>query len=871
MCDESRAEAAEALDALGAGELRIGATALAGLDEPAQKNTVYARLLVTFGTSCPPGRTPGQAPKARKPEGECGLTEVRRDAARALAEGLGDAVGDPLLILDPTGALLFANGAGLSAFGYAAEEIEGLLAANLVPGLPSGPSGEDRVVLDARRRDASTFPAEVTIRTTGVDDHQLSVAIVRDLTEQLRVEGELRRTTERLAQAQRLARLGSWEWDIPTNTVTWSDELFRIYGLDPGSIVPSYEGFLERVHSDDRASVDARNRKAFADQQPFNDIKRCLRTDGSVFLMRTQGEVIADEQGATLRMLGVCEDVTAEKRAERATAELAALVECSADAIITRTPEGTITRWNPGATDLYGWQPDEMIGRPITALIPDELLPEYEEKVARLARGEAVEHFETRRLRKDGLSIDVSLALTAVRDADGRLLTISAIGRDITEGKRLEAELQRLADHDPLTGLINRRRFVEELSEAAAVAPGNGGAGAVLMLDLDNFKWVNDAFGHRAGDELLRSVGALLGRQLGDGEVLARLGGDEFALLLPHAGASNAALMAIRLLESLRGHVLPIDGRPIGVTASIGIASFGHEGVSGEELLADADRAMYLAKDGGRDRAIPVAATDRKLRAETRLGWEYRIREALERDLFTLHCQPIMDLRTDEISQYELLLRMVGPDGEPIAPGAFLGVAERLGLIHAIDRWVVAEALRMLAERPDLRFEVNLSALSLDDHQLLDVIRDGLIRAGVDAGQLIFEVTETSAIGSTDVAPRFARALHELGCGFAIDDFGTGFGSFHYLKHLPAEYLKIDGDFVREPRTATDELVIESIVHIASGLDKETIGEFVEDAETLAMLREVGVDFAQGYHVGEPVPAAEVLERAPVCEALRKA
>ena len=311
--------------------------------------------------------------------------------------------------------------------------------------------------------------------------------------------------------------------------------------------------------------------------------------------------------------------------------------------------------------------------------------------------------------------------------------------------------------------------------------------------------------------------------------------------------------------------MLPIDGRPIGVTASIGVAPFGGDGHGAEELLADADRAMYLAKDGGRDRAATVKPSHRERHAETRLGWEHRIREALERDLFLLYCQPIMDLRSGEISQHELLLRMADGDGDPITPGAFLGVAERLGLVHAIDRWVVTEALELLAQRPDLRLEVNLSALSLDDRQLLDVIREGLIRAGVDAGQLIFEITETAAIGNTEVARRFAAALNELGCGFALDDFGTGFSSFHYLKHLPAEYLKIDGEFVRSPRSRTDELVIESIVHIARGLDKQTIAESVEDAASLEALREVGVDYAQGYHVGRPRPVSELLAAVPQC------
>ena len=310
------------------------------------------------------------------PEGDR-LEDTRNHPARALAEQFGDAIRDPLFVADGDGRLVFVNVAGLETFGYAAAEIDGLSSADLLPRipLPANPAPRadpGRIVLEGRRRDGSVFPAQITLGKVTVEGVDLSIAIVRDLTEQLRVERELRRTTERLTEAERLARLGSWEWDIPKNEVTWSDELFRIYGLEPGETEPSYEEFLNRVHPDDRESVDARNHKAFADHQPFDDVKRCCRPDGSVFLMRTQGEMITDEQGNPLRMLGVCEDVTVEKQAERAAAELASLVRSSADAIISRTVDGTITGWNPGATEMYGWEAEEMIGKPISKLVPEE-------------------------------------------------------------------------------------------------------------------------------------------------------------------------------------------------------------------------------------------------------------------------------------------------------------------------------------------------------------------------------------------------------------------------------------------------------------------------------------------------------------------
>ena len=771
------------------------------------------------------------------------------------SETLGDAIADPLLIAEPGGGLLFMNGPALDVFGYAPEEVGRLTATALLPDFPASVGGIETLELEARRKDGSTFPVHVSFTNTAFGEEELCFGLVHDLTDQRRSEEELRRTRDRLLEAETLARIGSWEWDIATGVVSWSEQLYRIHGLEPHVIVPKYQSFLERVHPDDRQAVVARNRKAFSDHQPFEDVKRCLRPDGTVFLMRTQGHVITDERGNPVRMLGVCEDVTAEKDAERVQAELAAIVESSQDAIIARTLTGEITSWNRGAAQLYGYTPKEAIGADIGLLIPPELRSEYTDAVERLVRGDAVEPFETRRIRRDGSLVDVSLAMSPVCDADGNLIAISAIARDITERKRFEAQLKRLADHDPLTGLFNRRRFEEELDAGLARLKRFGISAALLILDLDRFKYVNDALGHGAGDQLLTSVARLLRERIRASDVLARLGGDEFAVLLPTADEASARSVATDLLQGLRGLAVELEGRPIGVTASIGVVCFGREASGEEELMAEADRAMYVAKDSGRDRAQFALPGDRKAGARPELGWEHRIRTALEEDRFVLYSQPIVDLQTGEPAQHELLLRMED-GGELVSPATFLPVAERLGLIHAIDRWVVNHALRLMSGRPDLQLEVNLSALSIDDEPLLAQIRDGLAGYGVDPSRLILEITETGAIGNLDVARRFAAGLHELGCSLALDDFGTGFGSFYYLKHLPAEYLKIDGDFVSSPRSQTDELVIESIVRIAKGLGKRTIAEHVEDSQTLDAMRRMGVDYAQGYQVGHPEPVA---------------
>jgi diguanylate cyclase (GGDEF)-like protein/PAS domain S-box-containing protein len=684
----------------------------------------------------------------------------------------------------------------------------------------------------------------------GVRDHHPAMT-PRGQADALLVE-ELRRSREMLAEAQQLARIGSWEWDVTTGRVTWSDELFRLYGYAPQAFQPSYERLLEHVHPDDRASVEERTRHALEDHRAFEDVKRVRRIDGTEFLMRTQGEVLAGPDGEAMRMLGVCEDVTDRVRAEEAQALLAAIVRSSHDAIFTLRRDGRVSSWNPGAERLFGWTEEEAIGRRAVELVP---AADPQEDLRLLASGlDPAEEWESLRVRRDGSTVPVSVVLSPVRDTSGDVVGISVVARDVTERRRLETQLRHLADHDGLTGLLNRRRFEEELEAAVAEARRYGDRGVLLVLDLDNFKHVNDTLGHAAGDELIRCVARTLRERLRSTDVLARIGGDEFAILLPRAGADDARRVAHDLISAVREAPDLVAGRGPRVTTSLGAVLVDAAADPGT-LLASADAAMYAAKEAGRDRFTFVSPGEPGPRPG--LDWHRRIVNALAADGFELHLQPILDLRTDRVTRYEALLRMTGDQGLT-APAAFLPVAERHGLIHDVDRWVVREAVRLLAEHPELELEVNLSGNSLDDPDVLRAVARELHGHGVAPGRLVLEITETATIANLSDARRLATALTDLGCRFAIDDFGAGFGSFAYLKHLPAAFLKIDGDFVHAPRSRTDELVIGAIVAMARGLGKATIAEFVGDAATLRMLREVGVDYAQGYHVGRPFPAREL-------------
>jgi diguanylate cyclase (GGDEF)-like protein/PAS domain S-box-containing protein len=457
----------------------------------------------------------------------------------------------------------------------------------------------------------------------------------------------------------------------------------------------------------------------------------------------------------------------------------------------------------------------------------------------------------------------VLLTVSLVRDRAGEPLYLVSQVQDVSERKVLSARLDYLVDHDFLTGLFNRRRFQEELAREAKRLSRYGAKGAVLMIDLDNFKSVNDTFGHKAGDDLLRGVAASLRDRMRQTDVLARVGGDEFAMLLPEADIDQAQIVAEGIVKALGGHVAVLGDQRIGVTASVGIALF--EGLRAAEALEFADLAMYEAKEAGRNRvAARRPGSERGEQVSGRSEVEL-IRTALAESRLLLYSQPILDLQQDEVCQHELLLRLrTGAEGEPSLPSSFLYLAERFNLIQEIDCWVARQAIERIAEHARagrrLVLHVNLAGKSIGDPRVASLLENAIREARIDAACLVFELTETTAITNIEDARTFTRRLRTLGCRFALDDFGAGFGSFYYLKSIPFDYFKIDGDFVRDlVASPMDQLVVRAIVGIAAGMGKKTIAEFVPDESTMRLLRESGVDCAQGYHVGRPRPLAEAL------------
>lgn len=449
------------------------------------------------------------------------------------------------------------------------------------------------------------------------------------------------------------------------------------------------------------------------------------------------------------------------------------------------------------------------------------------------------------------------------RERDLRKAREHELETELAERKVVEARLQYLVGHDDLTGLCNRRRLEQELELAVLNAHYNNTASALFYLDLDQFKIVNDTEGHAVGDRLLVSVANRLRRQIGASGTLARISSDEYAVLIENVTSNDA----VRTAESLRCLMEEFHFKTTHKTYHIGVSVgvaiiYPHETISASEVLTRADQACYVAKTRGRNMVHVFNRDDiEMLPLRNAVEWVPLIRDALVNDKFCLVFQPVLNLASQEVTHYEALIRMIGADRELIAPHNFIPVAERMGLIHDIDLWVVENVIDIMKQQPAyLSINVNLSGHAFQDPALLPLIRDKLATTGVTAERITFEITETAAIANFSQTRNMIDELRNLGCRFALDDFGAGFNSFSYLKELPVDYLKIDGAFITNLiNDPVDQALVKSMTEVARTLGKHTVAEFVENSETLSLLQEYGVDYAQGYYIGRP----ELLKLAP--------
>lgn len=463
---------------------------------------------------------------------------------------------------------------------------------------------------------------------------------------------------------------------------------------------------------------------------------------------------------------------------------------------------------------------------------------------------------------------DMDVALPTSRHSEIQNI-VSTLEETMIALKERDRRLVHLAMHDSLTGLYNRHRFVTELENEIERLGTCEQRSAVLFVDLDQFKYVNDTCGHPAGDELLKLAARCIASAVRSTDVVARFGGDEFAVLLKDVTRPQARKIALKILGQMRSLTHLHEGKAFSLQCSIGAAEISSERTDPHELLSKADLACHVAKSKGRNRLEFFRSSLKESRQMTRdIDWVKSIREALDDDLFTLHYQPIVDIRTGTAKHYEALLRLKRADGTVISPQVFLPAAMRFGLLPDIDRWVVQHALTTLAglraEHPDLCLSINLSATTFDESDFVAHVRAKLRENGLPGEAVIFELTEQEAIRFALHTAKQMGALRELGCRFAIDDFGTGYSSFAYLKRLPVDFLKIDGSFIKGiERDAVDQTMVRLIGEVAKAANMQTIAEYVQSRAALKLLAKYGIDYAQGFHVGRPVETPADIRLVP--------
>lgn len=546
-------------------------------------------------------------------------------------------------------------------------------------------------------------------------------------------------------------------------------------------------------------------------------------------------------------------------------ATLAALAE----GVVRTDAEGRIDYLNPVAERLTGWSLDEARGQVATDVL--QLLEETSRNPPwdltapssiRDAAGEGI--LWAVLVNRQGRELPVRASAAPLSLNGGPPVGAVVSFRDMAEVRRMEREMVYLAHHDPLTGLVNRREFERRLDELIRRARSDGSLHTVCYLDLDDFKVVNDTCGHIAGDAMLRQVADRLQTALRPDDVLGRLGGDEFGVLFPECEVEQARSWAEEMLLVLEGFRFFWKDKIFNTGASVGLVEIHPHSNNPTGVLSAADAACYVAKDRGRNRIHVYEPDDTAIgRRRGDMQWVQRLQRAIERQSFRLYYQDILPLRkgVEAAPDTELFLRLVDSNGQAVEPEAFISVAERYHLITELDKWVVRQACRLLGRDADGSlagqrvFSINVSGPSLSDDTFLAFVIDQLETTGADASRICFEITETAAISHMARARIFFDVLGARGCCFGLDDFGSGLSSFAYLRDLPVDFLKIDASFVRR---LTDDPVnaefVRAIHRVGKVMDVRTIAEGVEDDETLEALREIGLDYAQGYWLQRPQP-----------------
>ena len=668
---------------------------------------------------------------------------------------------------------------------------------------------------------------------------------------------DLKNLINNLNEAQKLSQIGHWELDLLNNELYWSDEVYRIFGLTPQEFTATYEAFLEHIHPDDHDLVNNAYSKSLEDNSSYNIKHRVVTKDGELRHVEERCIHKLNEQGKVIKSIGTVHDITKQVQHEKDLEIASRVFKYSTDAILITDKDNAIISFNKSFEKLTGYKGNEIIGKNPRVLSSGWGDKEFYKKMwSDLLTNNFWEN-ELWDRKKDGSLYAVHMTIICVRDEKNEIINFIAISHDITESKNRQREIHQLAYYDFLTKLPNRKLFKEELESFVKSSHFNNKSFALLFLDLDNFKWVNDSLGHHIGDKVLVLVSKMLKSVTSEDSIVARLGGDEFVVIAPFNNRIEISKLATNILNTL-SQSIKVDNIEINVGWSIGISIFPDNANDYTSLLKTADTAMYQAKENGKNN-FRYFNDSMNEEAVKRLKIDTKLRNAIKDSSFSLNYQPKYSCVSNTMSGVEALIRWNDPELGFIPPDKFIPIAEDSGYMHEIGNWVMKKALFDLktihkSTNNQMSIAINISPKQLDHDDFYQNTKQIIEDSGIDPKFIEFEITETAIMKDIDYVIKLISQIKDLGVTISIDDFGTGYSSMSYLKKLPLDVLKIDRAFIMELGDDEDSTsIVEAIMALSKALKLETVAEGVETVAQKEILTKLGCNLFQGYLYSKPL------------------